>query len=70
MACAIVSVILVVWEHVNIQYLTAALGVDPLDIPVWADSNYDSIYQLALEPTSGDLQSFAVFAQNFTYSPH
>ena len=39
--------ILTAWEHVNIQYLTAALGVDTGSIPPWSNDDYDTCYVLA-----------------------
>ena len=60
------EVILVAWEHVNIQYLTADLGVAPTDIPEWKSSDFDTVYVLTLD-AAGKLNSFAIEAQN--YSP-
>jgi hypothetical protein len=37
------SVVLVVWEHINIQWLSEDLGVAAGQIPKWEDSDYDTI---------------------------
>ena len=60
--------LLVAWEHVNIQYLVADLGVDKAEIPNWANSDYDSVYVLTFDPTSQELASFAHAAENYTNS--
>ena len=67
--------ICVQWEHVNIQYLTADLGVNPSAIPKWKGTDYDTVYVLKLSD-SGSLNSFKVEAQNYkpcstssTYKP-
>ena len=39
-------VVLVAWEHVNIQWLTEDLGVPSTQIPSWPDSDYDTVYVL------------------------
>ena len=43
-----VDIVLVAWEHVNIQYLTADLGVPKASIPNWPDSDYDTVYELTM----------------------
>ena len=58
------SVILVAWEHVNIQYLTADLGVEKSKIPKWSGEDYDTVYVLQLD-SAGKLTSFVVKAQNY-----
>ena len=57
------SVILVAWEHHNIQYLAADLGVPKAHIPVWPDSDYDTVYKLELH--GGALVNFSTSKQNF-----
>ena len=42
------GVVLVAWEHLNIQYLTADLGVPTAKIPHWEDSDYDTVYTLTM----------------------
>ena len=59
-------VILVAWEHINIQYLAADLGVKKADIPVWSGSDYDSVYELGF--TGRVLQYFNRSAQHFAPS--
>ena len=56
--------ILVAWEHVNIQYLTADLGVSKDKIPDWQGSDYDSVYVLELDD-QGKLMKFTAAAQNY-----
>jgi len=56
-------VILASWEHINIQYLTADLGVDKSLIPAWQDADYDTVYQLAYQ--DGVVTNFTVHAQNY-----
>ena len=68
------SVILAAWEHVNIQFLTAYLGVPKSQIPYWSGDDYDTIYILNLT-ASGALGSFDVQAQSYkpqstTCPPH
>jgi len=58
-------VILVAWEHVNIQFLVAELGVDKDRIPYWKDDDYDTVYVLTLQRQTGKLVSFDVRAQNY-----
>ena len=57
-------VVLVAWEHLNIHYLAADLGVDKSLIPRWADSDYDTVYVLHLRGAS--VVNFTIAAQNFT----
>ena len=59
------ATVLVAWEHVNIQWLTADLGVPKAHIPNWKDSDYDSVYVLTLSE-AGTLTNFSVSAQHFT----
>ena len=58
-------VVLVAWEHVNIQFLVAELGVPKAEIPYWKDSDYDSVYVLQLERATGAFQSFEAKAQHY-----
>jgi len=58
-------VILVAWEHHNIQFLTADLGVKKSNIPDWSGSDYDTVYELKLD-SKGALSSFEVHKQNYT----
>ena len=58
-------VILAAWEHVNIQFLTADLGVKKSQIPRWSGSDYDTVYHLELDST-GAVSSFEVLHQNYT----
>ena len=60
------SVVLVSWEHYNIQFLTEDLGVDASDVPEWGDDDYDTIYELTLDADSGGLLAFEVKAQGYT----
>jgi hypothetical protein len=57
--------VLVAWEHINIQYLTADLGVDKAKIPSWANADYDSVYVLTFD-SSQALTSFHHAAENYT----
>ena len=41
-----INSVLVVWEHANIRYLPIALGVPADQVPEWASSDYDTIFQL------------------------
>mmetsp|Transcript_61457 Transcript_61457/g.99486 ORF Transcript_61457/g.99486 Transcript_61457/m.99486 type:complete len:114 (-) Transcript_61457:32-373(-) len=41
--------VVVGWEHVNIQFLTAELGVPKDHIPEWPGSDYDTIYVLKFD---------------------
>ena len=68
------GVVLVAWEHYNIQFLTADLGVDKSKIPEWSGDDYDSIYVLTFD-SSGTLSSFEAKAQGYvpqstTCPPH
>eukprot|EP00912_Choanoflagellata_sp_UC4_P002204 UC4_evm5s1393 len=56
--------ILVAWEHVNIKYLTADLGVDRNSIPTWSGSDFDTVYILRF--TDGTLHSFSIAHENYT----
>mmetsp|Transcript_39211 Transcript_39211/g.65060 ORF Transcript_39211/g.65060 Transcript_39211/m.65060 type:complete len:219 (+) Transcript_39211:54-710(+) len=58
------KVVLVSWEHYNIQFLTADLGVAKHNIPYWSRSDYDTVYALTLEE-SGAVKDFVVKAQNY-----
>ena len=69
------KVILVSWEHVNIQFLSADLGVPKSKIPYWKGSDYDTVYELTLDADTGKLTEFVVKAQNYvpkstTCPPH
>ena len=46
------SVVLVAWEHYNIQFLTAELGVPEDTIPYWDDDDYDTVYVLTFHFSS------------------
>ena len=59
------SVVLAAWEHVNIQFLTADLGVPKSQIPHWRAEDYDTVYIVNLT-ASGALRSFGVHAQSYT----
>jgi hypothetical protein len=56
--------ILVAWEHINIQYLAADLGVDRSLIPSWKDDDYDTVYVLTF--VGGGAPFFRVAHENFT----
>ena len=58
-------VVLVSWEHVNIQYLAEELGVPRRSIPYWKGTDYDTLYVLELDD-AGKLTSFDVKAQGYT----
>ena len=69
------KVILVSWEHVNIQFLSADLGVPKSKIPYWKGSDYDTVYELTIDADTGKLTDFVVKAQNYvpkstTCPPH
>ena len=59
-----VSPILTAWEHVNIQYLTADLGVAASQIPSWSGADYDTVYELTFDGGM-QLAGFKVSAENF-----
>ena len=59
------SVILVAWEHYNIQFLTEDLGVSKSKIPTWGSEDFDTVYVLQLDASSGALISFSTDAQKF-----
>ena len=61
-------VLLVAWEHVNIQWLTEDLGVPSAQIPTWPDSDYDTVYVLEFDSAAERLTDFQVAAQNFSLS--
>ena len=56
--------ILTAWEHVNIQFLTAALGVDKSRIPSWSNADYDTCYVLTFDGSAA-LASFEVSAEGW-----
>jgi len=56
--------VLVAWEHVNIQFLIEALGVDKSKVPSWPDSDYDTVSVLKFDSLL-NLISFKASAQNF-----
>eukprot|EP00756_Hemistasia_phaeocysticola_P064829 Hpha_TRINITY_DN8097_c0_g1::TRINITY_DN8097_c0_g1_i1::g.140047::m.140047 len=64
-----VRTILVAWEHVNIQYLTADLGVSKASIPTWKNSDYDTVYELTYTGSPLKLLSFNISKENFHYVP-
>ena len=59
---------LVIWDHDNIKYLARDLGVREQDVPLWPDSDFDSVWELSysvnIDATSATLQSFTVGAQH------
>eukprot|EP00966_Prymnesium_polylepis_P119708 2766540-Prymnesium_polylepis.1 len=68
------GVVLAAWEHYNIQFLTADLGVPKSEIPDWDGDDYDSVYALTVAP-NGAISKFEVKAQHFvprstTCPPH
>ena len=68
------GVVLVSWEHQNIQFLVEAMGVPKSKVPHWKGSDYDTIYILQLD-ADGKLTSFDVKAQGYkpkstTCPPH
>lgn len=56
--------VLAAWEHVNIQYLTEALGVPKEEVPRWDGSDYDSIYVFEYD-NEQHLAAFQHSHQNF-----
>merc|ERR1712187_697682 len=58
--------VLAVWEHLNIKYLTQALGVKST-IPKWPGSDYDTIYTLEFDANQ-NLTSFWTSNEDFTSS--
>ena len=64
-ALARTSPILTAWEHVNIQYLTADLGVDKAQIPEWKGSDYDTCYVLTFDAATMALTDFRIAAENY-----
>ena len=59
------SVVLASWEHYNIQFLTADLGVKKSDIPNWGSDDFDSVYVVTLASDTGALLDFRVDAQQY-----
>jgi len=64
------NVILVVWEHFNIQFLTHDLGVGSelknRAIPDWPDEDFDTIYELHYNnPFKEGLYKFTISKQKF-----
>jgi hypothetical protein len=60
-------VVLVAWEHLNIQYLVEDLGVSKSMVPPWSESDFDTVYELTYERKSdGKLTSFEIGAENYT----
>ena len=59
------SVILASWEHYNIQFLTADLGVPKKSIPNWGSDDFDSVYVVTLDSDTGALLDFRVDAQQY-----
>lgn len=58
-------IIVVAWEHYNIQFLTNELGVPTTEIPYWGDDDYDTVYVLTVQITTGKPVDFEVRAQNY-----
>ena len=56
--------VLVAWEHENIQYLAADLGVPTKSIPDWKSDDYDSVYELTFD-AGGALAGFDALAQDY-----
>ena len=56
--------VLVAWEHENIQYLAADLGVPTKSIPDWKSDDYDSVYELTFD-AAGALAGFKTLAQDY-----
>ena len=52
------------WEHENIQYLAADLGVPTKSIPDWKSDDYDSVYELTFD-AGGALAGFDALAQDY-----
>ena len=52
LAATMHSVILASWEHHNIQYLTADLGVPKSQIPSWPHDDFDTVYVVTLDASS------------------
>ena len=68
------GVVLVSWEHINIQFLVEAMGVPRSKVPYWPGDDYDTVYVLTLDD-GGKLAAFHVSAQNYkpkstTCPPH
>ena len=42
-SCRVAGPVLVAWEHINIQYLTADLGVAKKSIPNWVTAHYSFV---------------------------
>ena len=59
------AVILASWEHYNIQFLTADLGVPKKSIPNWGSDDFDSVYVVTLASDTGALLDFRVDAQQY-----
>ena len=59
------AVILASWEHYNIQFLTADLGVPKKSIPNWGSDDFDSVYVVTLDSDTGALLDFRVDAQQY-----
>ena len=59
--------VLAAWEHDNIQYLTADLGVSKSKIPKWSSSNFDTCYVLTFD-SALKLLTFEVSAED--WHPH
>ena len=63
------AVLLVAWEHLNIQFLVEYLGVDKVLVPSWDGANYDSVYELTFQANhAGSPPAFQVGAENFNSS--
>ncbi|KAH8098430.1 hypothetical protein JL720_1373 [Aureococcus anophagefferens] len=58
------TVTLVAWEHENIQYLAADLGVPTKSIPDWKSDDYDSVYELTFD-AAGAFAGFDALAQDY-----
>lgn len=63
-------IVLVAWEHLNMQYLVEYLGVSKSMVPSWPGSDFDTVYELTYEEKSdGRLTSFEIHAENYTRHP-
>jgi hypothetical protein len=56
--------VVVAWEHMNIQFLTAALGVAKDKIPHWPGEDFDTLYVFEFD-TETTLLTFRVSKEGF-----
>jgi hypothetical protein len=57
--------VLVCWEHLNIQYLVAALGATAV-LPRWPHTEFDRVYALYYRPYGGFVRIDTFLRQGFT----